>query len=346
MWGHPGKKLLFMGGEFAQEREWNHDRELDWPSLDDPAHAGVQRLVRDLNRLYAAEPALHRRDCDASGFMWTVGDDRSNSVFAFLRLAPDQPSILVVCNMTPVPRHGYRIGVPHAGGWREMLNSDSGYYGGSNVGNAGRVETVRHRGARPGAVASSWYCRRSPQFSCDTINRRCLRFHQNLIAAHAYPLGATWDGFGINFAVFSDHAERIELCLFDPAGRREIARLDLPECTDGIWHGYLPDARAGLIYGYRAHGPYRPQDGHRFNPHKLLLDPYARRHVGSVALVRRVVRISHQFSPRRSLLSTGATARKACRRRWSATTPSTGATTVLPTSRGRTRSFMKRICAA
>jgi 1,4-alpha-glucan branching enzyme len=143
MWGHPGKKLLFMGGEFAHEREWNHDRELDWPSLDDPAHSGVQRLVRDLNRLYAAEPALHRHDCDASGFMWAVGDDRSNSVFAFLRLAPDQPSLLVVSNMTPVPRHSYRIGVPYAGGWREVLNTDSGYYGGSNVGNAGRVETAR-----------------------------------------------------------------------------------------------------------------------------------------------------------------------------------------------------------
>ena len=97
-----------------------------------------------------------------------------------------------------------------------------------------------------------------------------------------YPLGATWDGLGTNFAVFSAHAERIELCLFDPTGRRELARLDLPECTDEIWHGYLPNARLGLIYGYRAHGPYRPQDGHRFNPHKLLLDPYARRFVGTL----------------------------------------------------------------
>jgi glycogen operon protein len=97
-----------------------------------------------------------------------------------------------------------------------------------------------------------------------------------------YPLGATWDGLGINFAVFSAHAERIELCLFDPSGRREITRLDLPECTDEVWHGYLPNARAGLIYGYRAYGPYRPQDGHRFNPHKLLLDPYARRLAGKL----------------------------------------------------------------
>jgi 1,4-alpha-glucan branching enzyme len=143
MWGHPGKKLLFMGGEFAQEREWDHDRELDWPSIEDPAHAGVQRLVRDLNRLYVSEPALHRRDCEPQGFMWTVGDDRSNSVFAFLRHAGDQaPPILVVSNMTPVPRRGYRIGVPRAGGWREIFNSDSGYYGGSNVGNEGRVGTA------------------------------------------------------------------------------------------------------------------------------------------------------------------------------------------------------------
>ena len=142
MWGHPGKKLLFMGGEFAQEREWSHDRDLDWPSLDDPAHAGVQRLVRDLNRLYSGEPALHRRDCDGRGFMWAVGDDRANSVYAFLRLAPEVPSILVVCNMTPVPRHGYRIGVPEAGSWQEIFNSDSGYYGGSNVGNAGAVEAA------------------------------------------------------------------------------------------------------------------------------------------------------------------------------------------------------------
>jgi 1,4-alpha-glucan branching enzyme len=115
MWGHPGKKLLFMGSEFAQEREWNHDRELDWPSIEDPAHAGVQRLVRDLNHLYAAEPALHRRDCEPSGFMWTVGDDRSNSVFAFLRLGPGPTApILVVSNMTPVLRRNYRIGVPRA----------------------------------------------------------------------------------------------------------------------------------------------------------------------------------------------------------------------------------------
>jgi glycogen operon protein len=97
-----------------------------------------------------------------------------------------------------------------------------------------------------------------------------------LLTGRAYPLGATWDGLGVNFAVFSAHASRVELCLFDPSGRREIARLDLPECTDEVWHGYLPDSKPGQLYGYRAHGPYEPRAGHRFNPYKLLLDPCAR----------------------------------------------------------------------
>jgi isoamylase len=106
-------------------------------------------------------------------------------------------------------------------------------------------------------------------------------FPDRLDAGTPNPLGATWDGLGINFAVFSAHAQRIELCFFDPTGRREVARIPLPECTDEVWHGYLPDARTGLIYGYRAYGPYNPQDGHRFNPHKLLLDPYAKQCAGS-----------------------------------------------------------------
>ncbi len=105
-----------------------------------------------------------------------------------------------------------------------------------------------------------------------------------LLPGVPYPLGATWDGLGTNFAVFSAHAVKIELCLFDPSGRREIARFELPEWTDEVWHGYLPNARTGLIYGYRAHGPYEPQRGHRFNHHKLLLDPYARRVAGELRM--------------------------------------------------------------
>src|SRR5690606_32788271 len=106
--------------------------------------------------------------------------------------------------------------------------------------------------------------------------------HMGLEAGKPYPLGATFDGSGVNFAVFSAHASKVELCLFDAQGRRELQRHALPECTDEIWHGYLPDAKPGLFYGYRAHGPYDPRQGHRFNPHKLLIDPYARQLLGSV----------------------------------------------------------------
>ena len=143
MWTHPGKKLLFMGGEFAQEREWNHDSELDWHLLDDPRHAGVQLLVRDLNRLYRATPALHRKDSEGDGFRWVVLDDRANSVFAYLRFGgPDDRPVLAVCNFTPVPRLSYRVGVPQGGGWREVLNSDAAIYGGSNMGNGGWAEAA------------------------------------------------------------------------------------------------------------------------------------------------------------------------------------------------------------
>jgi 1,4-alpha-glucan branching enzyme len=138
MWAHPGKKLLFMGCEIAQAREWNHDAELDWGLLADPNHAGIQRLVGDLNRLYAREPALHRRDSIPEGFRWLIGDDRVNSVFAFLRQGGEGDApVLVVCNMTPVPRHFYRIGVPRAGRWLEVANTDSRFYGGSDLGNDG-----------------------------------------------------------------------------------------------------------------------------------------------------------------------------------------------------------------
>ncbi|MBS0223154.1 MAG: 1,4-alpha-glucan branching protein GlgB [Proteobacteria bacterium] len=143
MWSHPGKKLLFMGGEIAQEREWNHDREIDWFLLDQPDHAGVQRLVRDLNHLYRNEPALYARDSEPEGFRWIVGDDRSNSVFAYFRLGhADQAPVLVVCNMTPTPRHDYRIGVPRGGVWREIMNTDSRFYGGSDMGNSGALHAV------------------------------------------------------------------------------------------------------------------------------------------------------------------------------------------------------------
>ena len=140
MWTHPGKKLLFMGGEFAQEREWNHDFSLDWHLLDDPSHRGMQSLIRDLNHLYRETPALHVYDTDPAGFEWLNANDSDQSVFSFVRKGdPDDPPVVVVCNFTPVVRQNYRIGMPRPGRWLERLNTDAGSYGGSNVGNSGEV---------------------------------------------------------------------------------------------------------------------------------------------------------------------------------------------------------------
>ncbi|VVQ19341.1 1,4-alpha-glucan branching enzyme GlgB [Pseudomonas fluorescens] len=141
MWGHPGKKLLFMGCEFGQWREWNHDQQLDWYLLQYSEHKGVQKLVGDLNRLYREEPALHEQDDAPQGFQWLIGDDAVNSVYAFMRWSKDGRPVLVVANFTPVPREAYRIGVPFAGRWTEVINSDSATYAGSNYGNSGGAFT-------------------------------------------------------------------------------------------------------------------------------------------------------------------------------------------------------------
>lgn len=143
MWGMPGKKLLFMGGEFAQWREWNHDDSLDWNLLDFDSHAGMQRWIKDLNHLYASEPALHKIEFDQVGFEWIDCHDSDQSVFIFIRKGEEYDSqILVALNFTPVVRYDYKIGVPMAGHWHECLNSDAVSYWGSGVGNLGGVNTV------------------------------------------------------------------------------------------------------------------------------------------------------------------------------------------------------------
>jgi 1,4-alpha-glucan branching enzyme len=141
MYAQPAKKLLFMGGEFAQRREWVHDASLDWHLLDYPSHAGVQHWVRDLNRFYRAEPALHEFDCESAGFEWIDCGDADSSVVSLIRKGKSTPTlVLAVCNFTPVPRKNYRIGAPQGGFWREELNSDGKEYGGSGLGNSGGVE--------------------------------------------------------------------------------------------------------------------------------------------------------------------------------------------------------------
>jgi 1,4-alpha-glucan branching enzyme len=140
MWAHPGKKLLFMGLEFGQTSEWNFDTALDWHLLKHHFHYGLQSLVRDLNRQYRTVPALYARDCEPEGFRWIVVDDAQQSVLAWLRLGrPGDAPVAVICNLTPVTRHGYQIGLPYAGIWREILNSDAAEYGGSGLGNLGQI---------------------------------------------------------------------------------------------------------------------------------------------------------------------------------------------------------------
>jgi len=142
MWAHPGKKLLFMGGEFGQRREWQHEESLEWHVLQYPLHAAVQRWVSDLNRCQRAQPALHAQDFVHEGFAWVDFHDAEASVLSFLRRGREaQDLVLVVCNFTPVPRAHYRVGVPSAGYWQELLNSDATEYGGSGMGNGGGAHT-------------------------------------------------------------------------------------------------------------------------------------------------------------------------------------------------------------
>jgi 1,4-alpha-glucan branching enzyme len=143
MYCQPGKKLLFMGAELGQWREWNHESSLDWDLLQQESHAGLQRLLKDLNHLYGEEAALHELDFDPAGFEWIDANDSQQSVISLLRRSSgDRSSVVAVFNFTPLPREGYRVGVPAAGLWREVLNSDAHDYGGSGVGNLGGVEAV------------------------------------------------------------------------------------------------------------------------------------------------------------------------------------------------------------
>ncbi|HRW36104.1 MAG TPA: 1,4-alpha-glucan branching protein GlgB [Aquihabitans sp.] len=139
MWAHPGKQLLFMGGEIAQDREWDHDASLDWHLLEDPGHAGVQQLVRDLNRTYRERPALWSQDASPEGFAWLQNRVDEN-VSCFVRIGADGQHLACLANLSPVPRHDHVVGLPCAGAWREVLNTDAGHYGGSGVGNLGAVE--------------------------------------------------------------------------------------------------------------------------------------------------------------------------------------------------------------
>jgi 1,4-alpha-glucan branching enzyme len=145
MWGHPGKKLLFMGCEFAQLEEWHHERTLDWHLWARPNHAGIARWISDLNTAYRQLPALHGHDFDAEGFSWLPCEHHESTILTFVRRGrPGEGEVVVICNMTPEPRQALRVAMPEAGTWHEILNSDAVFYGGSGVGNLGRVQATAH----------------------------------------------------------------------------------------------------------------------------------------------------------------------------------------------------------
>jgi 1,4-alpha-glucan branching enzyme len=144
MWAHPGKKLIFMGGEFGQEREWDHDRSLDWHLLDDPMHAGLKQLMSDMNRAYKKNPALWELDHEPEGFQWIDANDADNNVISFYRTDKARKKYLVcISNLSPVPRSGFRVGLPTGGSFREVLNTDAESYGGTNVGNMGKAKAEK-----------------------------------------------------------------------------------------------------------------------------------------------------------------------------------------------------------
>jgi 1,4-alpha-glucan branching enzyme len=145
MWTHPGKKMLFMGGEFGQVEEWHHDRTLDWYLWARPYHAGIARWVADLNALYRRLPALHLHDFEPEGFSWLACERHEPTILTFLRRgAPGDAQVVAIINMTPEPRTGLRVAMPATGEWHELLNSDAAFYGGSGVGNLGRVQATAH----------------------------------------------------------------------------------------------------------------------------------------------------------------------------------------------------------
>src|SRR5436309_5617760 len=232
MWAHPGKKLLFMGGELAQEAEWSHSRSLDWHLLERPDHAGIQSLVRDLNRLYRDEPALWEVDSDPSGFWWIEPNDADANVVAFARQSRDGERVLVfAANLSPVPREGYRLGLPRACRWREAINTDSTYYGGSDVGNLGGVEPEP------------------------------IPWHGQPVSAEVTlrPLGARrLDAERVEFRVWAPRAREVSLQL-----RRRT--FELFDAGGGVYEAVVP-ATAGEDYWFVLDGKRCPDPCSRWQP--------------------------------------------------------------------------------
>ena len=222
MTAHPGKKLMFMGSEFGQWHEWREHEQLDWPLLQNPAHRGLQNLNRELAKFYKAHPQLHASDCDAGGFRWSDLHNADESVFAFLRQEHGHAPIVCVFNATPVPREDYWLGVPDAGRYEVVFDSDHPDFGGAGFAGVAGYEAFAHVvHGFPHALRM-----RLPPLGAVFL-RRCRRMKDGSPDI----LGATFTGEGVNFAVRSRAATRVDVCLYDSTGERETARLTLPGRT-------------------------------------------------------------------------------------------------------------------
>ena len=294
MFGHPGKKLLFMGNEFgAGERV----EARPFARLAPAGAAAARRAYRRWCAISIGSIASCRR-CTSSiakpraSSGWSMTMPTAACSPGCARAASRDERCLVVVNFTPEVYRDYRIKVPFAGVWREVLNTDAAIYGGSNVGNNGAVTTL----TTVPSPRSDLSFRPLRQFSSYPESK------QRISAGAPYPLGATWDGRGTNFALFSANAEKVELCLFDSQGRRELERIALPERTDDVWHGYMTDVVPGQIYGYRVHGPYEPERRLPLQSPQAAARSLCQATGRPAGLERRAFRLSRRQCARRSVV--------------------------------------------
>ena len=317
-----------MGCEFGQGDEWNHNKSLDWHLLRVSAATGrADAGARSEPPLPFATGALSRPTASREGFYWIDCHDSDNSVISYVRMARNPEDIVVVvCNFTPVVRDGYRsasLDGPYCrdpehrrrllcrqrcrqrrpGGRRADRRARPALLARPRSAAAGDAGAQAVAPSRNEPVIESWQSEDAGRAHGTTARRRRRprwRPQRRIQPGSPSPLGATWDGRGVNFALFSEHAEKVELCLFEPGGKRETERIVLPEYTNQIWHGYIVGLHPGQLYGYRVYGPYEPRTGHRFNPQQAADRPLRDGDRGPAAADRRPLRLPPRQPARRS----------------------------------------------
>ena len=304
MCAHPGKKLLFMGSEFGQWPEWRDHDQLEWPQLAAAEHAGLRDCARELNHLYRSTPQLYGSDCDREGFRWVDLHNADESVWAFARLSADSGApVTCVFNATPVPRDGYCIGVADPGNYRKVFDSDAARFGGSAY-NQQSSSSAEH----PGAQGYPYSLRLNLPPLAAHVLRRAHRV-KVIQAGLPRPLGAAWTERGVNFALFSSNAVRVEVVSIRCRKRRRTAALrSARRAPADIWHGLISPRRAcpgSSLCILASTGRMNRRTAIASTPAAALIDPYARAAVplgaGARASHRRAIRLGRRSAARRSL---------------------------------------------